>query len=175
MKRLILASALALAPVLGLAAPALGERPPVVVFEGEDGAKVDGNPWSTEELKGKVHVMFYVDPDERTLNDHVAEALKAEKFDRQHYGSVAVINMAATWLPNRLLESSLADKQKEFPDTLYVKDFKKLLVKRWGVADHTSNVLVFDPDGRLVFYRSDKLSDADVQALISVIKANMPH
>ena len=78
MKRLILASALALAPVLGLAAPALGERPPVVVFEGEDGAKVDGNPWSTEELKGKVHVMFYVDPDERTLNDHVAEALKAE-------------------------------------------------------------------------------------------------
>jgi len=174
MKRLFLAGALALLPALGLADPQVGEQPPVVKLEGKNGAKVDGSPWSSDQLKGKVHVMFYVDPDERTLNDHVADALKAQNFSREHYGSVAVINLAATWLPNGLIESSLEDKQKEFPDTTYVKDFKKVLVKQWGVKDNTSNVLLFGPDGKLLFYRSDKLSDADVQELIKTIKANLP-
>ena len=29
------------------------------------GGRLDGKPWSSEELQGKVHVLFYVDPDER--------------------------------------------------------------------------------------------------------------
>jgi predicted transcriptional regulator len=118
--------------------------------------------------------MFYVDPDEKALNDHVSDALKKAAFPLDKFGSVAAINMKATWLPNSLIERSLADKQKEFPDTVYLKDFKKVLVNRWDVADHNNDVLLFAPDGRLVFYRAGKLSEDDIRLLIETIKSNLP-
>ncbi len=47
------------------AAPAveLGEIPPKVELKDKLGGRLDGTPWSSEELRGKVHVLFYVDPD----------------------------------------------------------------------------------------------------------------
>lgn len=174
MKRLALSLSLALLPLAAVAELAPGQQPPAVTLEGKAGGRVDGSPWSSAELRDKVHVMFYVDPDERTLNDHVADALKAQAFDRGRYGSVAVINMDATWLPNSILESSLEDKQKEFPDTVYVKDKRKVLVQQWGIADDNNNVIAFGPRGKVLFYRAGKLSADEVSSLIQTIKDNLP-
>ena len=174
MKQWALGCILALLPVLALAAPPLGQPLPEVTLADKDGGRVTGEAWSSSELSGKVHVMFYVDPDERDINDHVTEALKAEGFPRDKYGSVAVINMAATGLPNFLINRSLKSKQKEFPDTVYVKDLRKGLVQAWDVDDDNNDVLVFAPDGALVFYRAGKLSDEDVQELIATIREYLP-
>jgi Bacterial protein of unknown function (YtfJ_HI0045). len=79
----------------------IGEIPPKIVLEGDLGGRLDGTPWKSEELvSGKVIVLFYVDPDESDLNNHVSDALKAENFPLDKYGSVGAANMAATWLPN---------------------------------------------------------------------------
>ena len=79
----------------------LGEIPPKIVLQDDLGGRLDGTPWSSEELvSGKIIILFYVDPDESELNNHVTVAIKAEKFPLEKTGSVAVINMAATWLPN---------------------------------------------------------------------------
>lgn len=174
MKRLVLGCALALLPLTTLAAPPVGEALPVVTLAGKDGGRVSGEPWSSEELHGKVYVMFYVDPDEKDLNNHVSDALKKEAFSKEQYGSVAAINMAATGLPNFLINRSLKSKQKEFPDTIYIKDMRKVLVEKWGIEDDNSDVLVFAPDGKLVFYRAGKLSKDDIKELIETIKANLP-
>jgi predicted transcriptional regulator len=82
--------------------------------------------------------------------------------------------MAATGLPNFLINRSLKSKQKEFPNTIYLKDMRKVLVKKWDIDDDNNDVLVFAPDGKLVFYRAGKLSKGDVQELIDTIKANLP-
>lgn len=174
MQKLVFGMMLALAPVVALAAPPVGEVPPVVELSGKAGGRVDGSAWSSSELRGKVHVLFYVDPDEKALNDHVSAALKEAAFPPEAFGSVAAINMKATWLPNRLIEGSLADKQKEFPTTVYLKDFDKLLVKRWDIADHNNDVLVFGSDGKLLFYRAGKLSSADIETMLTTIRANLP-
>jgi predicted transcriptional regulator len=108
MKRLILGCLLALLPPAAMTAPPVGEAPPKVVLSGADGGQVNGEAWSSGELIGKVHVMFYVDPDEKALNDHVSDALKKAAFPLDKFGSVAAINMKATWLPNSLIERSLA-------------------------------------------------------------------
>src|SRR5690606_40647469 len=84
------------------------------------------------------------------------------------------LNMAATGLPNFLINRSLKSKQKEFPDTVYVKDLRKVLVQAWDVDDDNNDVLVFAPDGALVFYRAGKLSDEDVQELIATIREYLP-
>jgi len=151
----------------------LGKVPTHIYIEGERGAQINGDAFSSKILKDKVYVLFYVDPDEKEMNEHVSTALKAEKFDRHHYGSVAVINMAATWLPNFAIASKLKKKQEKYPDTLYVKDLQSVLVKEWDLADDSSNVLLFDKNGKLIFLKEGKLSDTDVTELISLVKAKL--
>ena len=139
----------------------VGKVPPVVVIDGKNGGQLDGKAWNSSMLKGKMYTLFYVDPDERNLNNDFADALKAKKFDRNKANSVAIINLAATWLPNAILESKLKDKQKKFPHTLYVKDKEKVLVKKWGLADDNSDILIFDQQGKLIYKKFGKMSKSE--------------
>ena len=107
----------------------IGEIPPKIVLEGDLGGRLDGTAWSSDELiSGKVMVLFYVDPDESELNNHVSDALKAENFPLDKYGSVGVANMGATWLPNFANNMKLKSKQEKHKSTIYVKDLKKTFV-----------------------------------------------
>lgn len=151
----------------------MGKVPPGVELKGETGGRLDGAAWSSAELKGRVHVLFYVDPDEKDLNNDASEALDREKLPSDKYASVAIINMAATWLPNFVIASSLEEKQKRYPRTLYVRDNKKVLVRTWKIADDTSNVLAFDKSGRLIFRKDGKLDAGEIRKLLQAIKENL--
>ncbi len=150
-----------------------GKVAPKVVLSGNEGAKVDGSAWSSQTLKGKVHILFYVDPDERKTNDALTQALKKRHFDRKKFTSVAVINLAATWMPNIVLESLLKKKQKEFPDTVYVKDKQKILVKKWQLADDASDVLVFDKNGKLLYKKFGKLNEKEIAKVLDIIEQHL--
>ncbi len=147
----------------------LGEVPPKIELKEKLGGRLDGKPWSSEELREKVHVLFYVDPDEKDTNNDASEALDREKFPGDRFQSVGIINMAATWLPNFAISSALKDKQKRYPTTIYVRDYKKVLVNMWKIADDSSDVLAFDKDGKLIFRKDGKLTAEDIQRLIRVI------
>jgi YtfJ family uncharacterized protein len=147
----------------------IGEIPPKVELREKLGGRLDGKPWSSEELQGKVHVLFYVDPDEKDTNNDASEALDREKFSSDKFQSVGIINMAATWLPNFAISSALKDKQKRYPKTTYVRDYKRVLVSAWKIADDSSNVLAFDKKGILIFRKDGKLTAEEIQTLIKVI------
>ncbi len=151
----------------------LGKVPSSVILDGENGGKTDGSVWNSKMLKGKVHILFYVDPDERKLNEPLTQALKKRHFDRRKYASVAMINLAATWLPNAILESKLKAKQKEFPDTIYVKDKKKVFVKKWGLADDNSDILIFNKKGELIYKKFGKLSEKEITSVLALIEKNL--
>ena len=63
----------------------IGEIPPKVELKEKLGGRLDGKPWSSEELQGKVHVLFYVDPDEKDTNNPASEALDKEKFPPKNF------------------------------------------------------------------------------------------
>jgi YtfJ family uncharacterized protein len=151
----------------------LGEIPPRVELKEKLGGRLDGKPWSSEELKGKVYVLFYVDPDEKDTNNDASEALDKEKFSSEKFQSIGIINMAATWLPNFAISSALKDKQKRYPKTIYVRDYKKTLVSAWKIADNSSNVLAFDKKGKLIFRKDGKLTAEEIQTLIKVIRGHL--
>jgi len=151
----------------------MGQVPKEVVLKGDLGGRLDGSPWSSKELQGKINVIFYVDPDERDLNNEASDALKKENFPREKFQSYGLINMDATWLPNFIISSSLEEKQKLYPTTIYVRDYDKVLVKEWGISDDNSDVLAFDKEGRLIFKKYGKLNAEDIQELIKVIRANL--
>jgi hypothetical protein len=81
--------------------------------------------------------------------------------------------MAATWLPNFAISSSLKEKQKRYPRTTYVRDYKKVLVNAWKIADDSSNVLAFDKQGKLIFRKDGKLTKEEVQTLIKAIRNHL--
>ncbi len=157
----------------GAQAIEIGEIPLKVELKEKLGGRLDGKPWSSEELLGKVHVLFYVDPDEKDTNNDASEALDKEKFPSDQFQSVGIINMAATWLPNFAISSALKDKQKHYPKTIYVRDNKKVLVNAWKIADDSSNVLAFDKKGKLIFRKDGKLAAEEIQNLIRVIRDHL--
>ncbi len=171
MKYLALCVSFLFIPFLALAELPLGKVPPTVTLEGKNGGRLDGSPWSSAEIKGKVFTLWYVDPDEADMNDHVSQRLSDENFPKEKLGSIAIINMAAApWKPNFAIESALKEKQEEFPNTLYLKDFKKVLVKEWNLKDHSCDILLFDQTGKVVFSKDGKFSQKDVDNLVAAIK-----
>jgi len=151
----------------------LGEIPPNIELKEKLGGRLDGAPWSSTELQGKVYVLFYVDPDEKDTNNEASDALDREKFPSEKFQSVGIINMAATWLPNFAISSALKDKQKRYPKTIYVRDYKKVLVNAWKIADDSSNVLAFDKKGKLIFRKDGKLTAEEIQTLLKVIRDHL--
>lgn len=151
----------------------IGKVPKTVTLQAKAGGRLDGTSWSSIEFKDKVTVLFYVDPDEKDLNNDASEALKKEDFSLDKYQSYAIINMAATWLPNFAISSSLEEKQKIYTTTIYVRDYKKTLVKEWGLSDNNSDVLAFDKAGNLIFRKDGKLNGEEIKALIKAIRDNL--
>ncbi len=159
---------------MSLSALNIGSIAKEVTISGDDGGLVKGDTeWSSQSLRDKVYVMFYVDPDEKDTNNHFSAALKAKKYNRENYGSLAVINLAATWKPNFAIESILKDKQVEFPDTIYVKDKSSILVKEWEVADDASNIIIFAKSGEVLFYKSGAMSEDDITNAMKLIEDNL--
>jgi predicted transcriptional regulator len=170
-KTILLASIL----TLNLSALTIGEVPKQVTISDDNGGLVkDGSAWNTATIKDKVMVMFYVDPDEKDVNEHYSAALKKKDYSKKGaFGTMAIINLAATWKPNFVIEQILKSKQKEFPNTLYVKDKASVLVKAWDVADDASDIIIFDKSGKVIFYKSGKMSDADMQKSFQLIEENL--
>ncbi len=151
----------------------LREPPPKVELKENLGGRLDAKPWSSEELQGKLSVIFYVSPDEKDTNNPASEALDKEKFPADKFRSYGIINMAASMLPNFIINSALREKQERYPRTIYVRDYKKVLVHAWNIADHSSNVMVFDKKGTLIFRKDGKLTAEEIQKLIKTIRDNL--
>jgi len=150
-----------------------GKVPFPVTISEDNGGRTDGKAWNSDSLKGKVSIVFYVDPDKKDLDEDLNHALKERHFDRSKYASVAIVNMAATWMPNAAIEMKLKSKQKEFPDTTYVRDRNKVLVKKWALADDNSDILVFNKKGELIYKKFGKLSSAEIKEVLMQIEKNL--
>jgi predicted transcriptional regulator len=154
---------------VALAGPEVGKPLAEVRLADDAGGLVTGGAWTSDSMRGKARAVFYVDPDEKDLNEHVAQAIQQAGLDREFYGSVAIINMAATWMPNMAINRSLQSKQKKYPHTVYVKDVDKALVARWGLTDDSYDVILLDAEGVVRFYASGKLTEAQTETVVRLL------
>ena len=81
--------------------------------------------------------------------------------------------MDATWLPNLAINIKLKSKQEEYKSTVYVKDLEKTLVKKWGLSDDNSDVMLFGKDGKVLYSIDGKFTDAQAQEIIQAVKDNL--
>jgi len=161
---------LSLMSLRSLAAPAVGNPLPTITLSGDAGGRVDGKAWSSEMLKDKVWMIFYVAPSHRDDNQALKDALHAEAFPNDKYGSVAVINMASSWLPNSIIASALQANQEKYPLVTYVKDMNKALVTQWHLADNAFAMLLLDSHGTVISAKEGDFSKDEIVATIALIK-----
>jgi len=169
MKRILAAMLLAL-PMWALE---VGHPLPGLELHAEAGGKADGTPFRSDSLRGKVTALFYVDPDKKSLNEAFTDALHARHFDRSRYQSVAIVNMAATWMPDFAIASALKSKQRKFPDTIYVMDRRKKGVEVWGMRDDDANFAVLSKEGEVLYFRAGKIPEEEYETIFSIIRDAM--
>ena len=153
----------------------LNKEPPILELSGALGGRVSGQTWSSSELKGKMHVLFYVAPAHKDMNKKATDAIREQNFSREHYASVAVVNMAASSWPNWIIAKKIASSQKEFPNTIYVKDVERAFVKSWGLKDNSNNVVLISSAGKVLYSFQGKLPDVEIKKLLSMMQKEMNH
>ena len=150
-----------------------GERLPEVTLQGNSGGMSDDTPWRSSSLKGKVHVLLYMDPDERKKAMPFLDRLNQADLPKDGYSTVAIVNLAATWMPNAVLKAILGRKQKELRNTQFIFDKNKTLIKAWGMKDDASNVIVLDKQMRVLFFKSGVLSKQEKEKLFRLIRSHL--
>ena len=158
---------------LSLSAVEIGKTLPFITLDEGKGGRVTGGAWSSSELTGKVHLLFYVDPDESDLNNALSDAVKESEPDRSKFASVAIINMAATWKPNFAIQSVLKGKQEKFPHTTYVKDMDKHVIEAWGIADDNNDIILLNKSGKIIYIHEGEVDAAGIKEVIKLIQENM--
>jgi predicted transcriptional regulator len=170
----VLATVIFTTPVVS-APLSVGQPVSPIRLDGDLGGKVSGEAWNSDDIakSGKIISLFYVDPEEKKLNEPVELAYENAKFPPDKHASIAVINMAAAWYPNSMINSQLKKKQEQFPRTTYVKDIKKTLVKEWDLKDDSVNVVIFGRDGKPLFVKRGPMSTGEINELMTLIRANL--
>jgi predicted transcriptional regulator len=125
----------------------------------------------SDELKGRVVSIFYIDPDKKGLNNHVEYALLKEKgLDRNKtYKDLSIVNMKSTRMPNFIIKSVIKDK-KEKTRAIILIDYDYSIVTLWGMKKQASSVVVLDKERICRYVYSGKLPPEEVTKLINVIK-----
>jgi predicted transcriptional regulator len=161
--RYYLATLVFLCGNLAMALPlTVGQPAPEAKLEGDLGGRVSGEPWSSEEIAklGKVISVFYVDPEEKKLNEPLEQAYEQEKLPFEKHTS-------------SMINSMLKQKQEKFPRTTYVRDMRKTMVKAWDLQDDSVNVVIFDKSGKVLFVKKGKMSPEEISELMKLIRANL--
>jgi hypothetical protein len=163
--------ALTVALVAGVSALEVGEIVKPVTLTAKDGVQVKNNSsWSSDSLKGRVSVIFYVDPDEKDANSKFSKIIEEQKFDKKSFVKVAIVNLAATWKPNFVISKLLASKQKDLPDNIYLKDKSRFFVKEWNLKDDASDVIILSKEGKVLFSKSGAMSSDEIEKALEIVK-----
>lgn len=170
---LILSFFLFITPNLFSAIENIHRHPAPITLSGKNGGKLNGNAWNSKDMRGNLTVLFYVDPDQRDLNNDLSETLKAKDYSPQQVSYVAAINMKATWLPNFVIKKLLKKKQERYPNTTYLKDFRKFFVKKWGLKDHSNQVVIFDQNLNLIYSKAGQHQKNDIKNVINLIESHI--
>lgn len=152
----------------------IGSSAPDVIIGPSNGGYIkDGAAFKLNDLSGKLQVIWYVDPDEKNLNEYAQDQLRAKNFDLDKVGSVAIINFAATMVPNFILGGVIESSQEENKKTVYVKDLEKVMVKKWGLKDDSSNVVVLDKNLKVLYWFGGKLDKEETERMLDAITQNI--
>lgn len=158
-----------------LQAAVVGKVVPDLNLTGDDGGFVDNRPFYFKNLRGKIFVIMFADPDEKGEGEILNETLNKakENFPDNTMQSIALINLKATWKPNWIINKILKSKQKKFPNAWFVKDVNGKMMREWGLKDDAYECLIINENGILIKYETAPFDQAKVDEIIDAIESEV--
>lgn len=178
---LIFGALLATASTLATAIEVGGTLPPVKIpTKGElvlQGDTVHYQPWSSEQIQsGTPALLFHLAArmSSETIIDPLRKRLKAIDFAEGSFQSVSVINLGdAMWGTAGLAASEMTKNKKETPSATLVADDDNRARDAWELQAKTVAVVLLNAEGRIVYIKEGRLSDADVETIIQLLNAEI--
>ena len=123
---------------------------PSVTLNGDNGGLCGGKEWKSSSLQDKVNLVLYVDPDRQSWAKPLVTKLDSLNYSPDSLGVTFILNTDATIIPDFVIRNRVKAKAKASVNMNYVLDRKKLLVRKWNLADDNINVLLMDASGRII-------------------------
>lgn len=137
------------------------------------GKETKFQPWASSALAGKVRVVHHLAgrTAAKEKNQAMIDAIKAAHFNPATYQTTTIINADDAIVGTGMFVKSSAEKGKvENPHSQVVLDDKSAVKNAWGLNAKDSAIIVLDKTGKVKFVKEGKLSDADIQSVIGLVK-----
>ena len=146
-----------------------------VQMDGNTVSYLDGKAWDSSMLNGKVSMIMYVDPDEKSKGTAFKPEIEAleKELDFDKFQIVVILNLKATWKPNAVLKKFLKEKAEDYPKRIYVLDKESVLVKSWKAIDNEYNVLVTDKKAKVIYSHSGKWKNGEISKIDTIIRKSV--
>ncbi|AUI65291.1 MULTISPECIES: YtfJ family protein [Glaesserella] len=147
-----------------------------VMQDGEliaNGKNVSYRQWQSSSLAGKVRVVHHLAgrSSVKEKNQPLMDAIKSAGFDRSKYQTTTIINADdAIVATGAFVKSSAEDGKLENPHSQVVLDQKSTVKNAWKLKEKESFITVLDKSGKVQFVSEGKLSPAQNQQLIDLVK-----
>lgn len=141
-----------------------------IVLKGKDTAF---QSWASSALPGKVRVVqhFAGRTAAKEKNEALVTAIKAAHFNPANYQTTSIINADDAIVGTGMFVKSSAEKGKvENPHSQVVLDDKSAVKNAWGLQPKDSAIIVLDKTGKVKFVKEGKLSEGEIQSVISLVK-----
>ena len=129
--------------------------------------------WSSARLAGKVRVVQHIAgrSSVKEKNEALMSAIKAANFDRAKYQTTTIINADDAIVATGPFVKSSAEKGKqENPHSQVVLDQTSSVKNAWQLKEKESFIAVLDKNGKVQFAAEGKLSPAQIQQVIDLVK-----
>jgi len=120
----------------------------------------------------KLLAIFYNDADEADMNDPLADAIKAKKFDEAQYRGIGVANLADSKAPNFLIRKIIRGKIEKYKSTILTDPDHKLSAA-WDLGDcnNTSVFVLVGKDKQVKHIQRGPIRGADIDAILQKMTA----
>ena len=143
---------------------------PTIILNGDNGGLCGGKEWKSSSLQDKVNLVLYVDPDRQSWAKPLVTKLDSLKYSPDSLGITFILNTDATIIPDFIIRNRVRAKAKTSTNMTYVLDRKKMLVRKWNLADDDINVLLMDASGEVVQQHHGEMTGDFITQLLNKIE-----
>lgn len=139
-----------------------------------NGDKIQYQSWQASQLTGKVRIIHHFAGRSavKEKNEALMSAIKAANFDRNKYQTTTIVNADdAVVATGVFVKSSTEDGKKANPHSQVILDQKSAVKNAWVLKEKESAIIVLDKGGKVKFVAEGKLSESQVNEVISLVNA----
>lgn len=122
-------------------------------------------------LGSKVLSVFYNDADAADLNDPLADALKAKKFNEAKYQGIGIANLEDSKAPNFIIRKIVQGKIEKYNSTI-LTDPDLILAKAWnlGNCNNTSVVVIIGKDKKVKYVHKGAVRGNEIKKVVDLVE-----